>query len=125
MKKIIKERNMNKTTQELSDLYDFLYQEGCDILKESNPCKFNKHGKCEEMKKGYTDGCCIGCEHLFTKGCNVKALSCKLWLCSYSEKENSKLFLRLKVLSIVHWENHLNGFRLSKEQIFEYLNIGE
>ncbi len=87
-------------------------------MKETNPCMF-EHGKCSTMRKGDIVSCCVKCEHLSKTGCTVKALSCKLWLCSALDSVENKLTLRLKILKIIQWKNKLDGFRMSKEQIFE------
>ena len=69
--------------------YDEIYKEYNDLLKEYNPC--NIHIKeniltCNGVSSLNNDGllCCGGCKHLSKKGCRVKALSCKIWLCQES-----------------------------------------
>jgi len=59
----------------LTQIYDELYELADGIIKKYNPCKFS-NGRCAGGI-----GCCNGCRYLFSTGCSVKALACKLWIC--------------------------------------------
>lgn len=72
---------MNKS--DLSKIYDLLYQEADRIITQGNPCDF-VDGTCVSSRKHINKDCkcCEGCKHLEVgKGCTVKSLGCKLWLC--------------------------------------------
>lgn len=63
------------------ELYNMLLAMGQQTLDYYNPCDW-RNGKCRRMRSLEDDaGCCVGCEHLSRKGCTVKSLACKLWLC--------------------------------------------
>ena len=65
----------------MGQLYDILLASGQRTLDYYNPCDW-KDGKCRRMRSLKDDaGCCEGCKHLSPKGCTVKSLGCKLWLC--------------------------------------------
>ena len=74
----------------LSKRYDMLYEKADELLKEYNPCQF-KNNSCtiSKLDPSYNDApkektrnqlCCCNCEY-WDKGCTVKALFCKTWLC--------------------------------------------
>ena len=78
----------------LSRKYDRLYNRAGAILKRDNPCQI-QHGpdgvSCLDTRRKAARGetifrgeqlCCSGCPHLGPKGCTVKSLICKVWLCS-------------------------------------------
>ncbi len=81
------------------ELYDMLLAIGQQTLDYYNPCDW-RNGKCRRMRSSKDDGgCCVGCEHLSPKGCTVKSLGCKLWLCEsqkimFKECENELEILR-------------------------------
>ena len=68
-------------TEAKKELYDILFTIGQRIMNYHDPCDWNG-GTCVRMRSVEGDkGCCEGCEHLDPKGCTVKSLYCKLWLC--------------------------------------------
>jgi hypothetical protein len=72
------------TTEEfLSAKYDELYEKASQILKKYNPCQV-ENWVCERGRQGGENFCCRCCEHLSKKGCTVKALYCRVWLCNYA-----------------------------------------
>lgn len=94
-----------------SELYDVLYETADSILKKYDPCGF-KNGIC---KAG--GNCCEGCKYLSKKGCTVKALSCKIWLCESAKKNNPECASALNSLGSVCQKFDLYGFRMRKEDI--------
>ena len=65
----------NMTQKQYSDLYTKLYNKASKIIGTDKPCR-----TClEPDKSGY---CCFRCAHLSSTGCTVKALYCKVWLCT-------------------------------------------
>ena len=115
--------------EKLSKLYDYLYNEADNLLKEFNPCKV-KLGACTTCVgtrsgniAGVKDGvlCCGGCKYLTNTGCSVKALTCKLWLCYTTYKHNKLLAEKLHTLRIIACAAKLTGFRTSKEDVFKYI----
>lgn len=88
----------------VSESYDRFYEEADRLFREYNPCQF-ENGKCifnrwcEDIykKQGlklcgspsskYTDsnGCCsaYNCKYLGPEGCTIKALGCKLFVCTW------------------------------------------
>lgn len=65
----------------LSIIYDRLYRAAEKILKKYSPCNFSNN-VCK-----LNGGCCDLCSHLSKKGCRVKSLACKLWLCYIAKCE--------------------------------------
>lgn len=72
------------------EVYDEIYQRAEDILVASGVKK--ECIKCSQKKYG---GCCSGCKYLNEKGCTVKALGCKLWLCSERLNEFSIMIKKI------------------------------
>ncbi|RLC16447.1 MAG: hypothetical protein DRI24_08380 [Deltaproteobacteria bacterium] len=72
--------------------YDELYAKGQTIINEFNPC--GKDG-CHFNFKLH---CCGGCRHLGDNGCKVKALYCKLWLCSRAADYQKEAVIQLNKL---------------------------
>lgn len=67
--------------------YSEIYAEYDELLKKYNICNIRRNEKgitvCNGCNDEEEDGklCCRGCRHLSKKGCRVKSLSCKIWLC--------------------------------------------
>ena len=114
--------------EELSKLYDLLYQQAEMILKLHDPCKFWYKG-CLQYNFEKNPYCCCrdnhedGQEHLdhcihweVGIGCTVEALSCKLWTCHHVD--NKAVEHSLMVIENIAREYKLLGFRSSKEEIF-------
>lgn len=125
----------------LSELYDYLYEQGQALFDKYDPCKFTPTPKgtvlCAEVPgrvlapipalgtpatplRVHDDVCCTGCKHLGSMGCTVKALGCKLWLCSgrtklYPELANKLLGLRKEA----EFAGVPMGIRTSKETNFQ------
>lgn len=133
------------TKQFLRNLYDALYKEGQRLLDEFQPCNIKPVKKFvhrpwgpnpEPSKKkwqlmkcdGYSEPgwcCCSGCSHLEREGCKVKALFCKLWLCSRVDKKYPKLekaFIKLRRIgrrhNLLYWRG---SKKYSLKMAFEYL----
>lgn len=90
-------------------IYDKLYQAGQKLFDHHDPCKF-VNGKCSKGQH-----CCSRCKYLKKKGCTVKALYCKLWLCYY--EKDPQLYDRLAFLRhIKHNANIVFIARASKKE---------
>lgn len=82
--------------KKLSAKYDRLYEEADKLFKRHNPCQFEE-GRCAsnriyagwERGKG---GCCGRCRHVGPKGCRVKALGCKVFICSWIKEKGPTEF---------------------------------
>jgi len=82
-------------------LYDILFFIGQQIMNHHDPCAW-KDGMCMKMRtvEG-EEGCCEGCKHLSQKGCTVRSLACKLWLCDREESIFRECETELKILRLV------------------------
>lgn len=76
------------STQELSALYDRIYDIADRLFKKYNPCNIHtKNNKTRCMNKLYKHNylcCCMWsneCKHS-KNGCTIKCLACKLFMCS-------------------------------------------
>ena len=104
------------------EAYDCLFELGERVLKTYNPCDW-KNGTCRSVREnGIADcGCCKGCEYLSDKGCTVKSLSCKLWLCEELRERFPKVERQFSKLKRVAQEF---GFqmteRMTKEKQLEW-----
>jgi hypothetical protein len=90
--------------------YDAIYDIANGLLRKYNPCKHDSDGICEGdrlYRNGRKHGCCGGCKWLTSKGCRVRALSCKLWLCPNMKVRNRELRLKLWRLHIIAYKYHL------------------
>ncbi|MDR3328754.1 MAG: hypothetical protein LBS63_01420 [Prevotellaceae bacterium] len=64
------------------------------LLRTIDPCEVRTVGgvpQCTGNRAGDADAdvgtlCCTGCHHLSAKGCRVKSLGCKMWLCTAAFK---------------------------------------
>lgn len=111
------------TDAERSFIYDDLFEEADNLFKEYNPCKV-KNGKCVRGEP-----CCASadekCTHLdLPKGCNIKSLTCKLWLCGIIEDlEEDPTYLHflreLKSLKRLSHKYLFPVFRGTKQQSLE------
>lgn len=108
------------TKKGLSRLYDALYKAGQKLLDQYQPCNITPTEEIKIMYGGrkrrlmLCDGheeprfcCCGGCRHLGHKGCLVKALGCKLWMCSVGQKwekhpELERSLRRLRTIAVRH-----------------------
>lgn len=93
--KIIHAINLKKKEER----YSYLYDQVCDFLdeefKKKNICRF-KDNICIGVKKKChcqsVYGCCYGskrglCKNLVHNECQIKSISCKLFVCNYLKKE--------------------------------------
>ena len=100
-----------------------LYHKLCDIsdflLNKYKPCNFS-NGVCAGLNK---NSCCIGCKYLSERGCTVRALQCKLYLC-YDVREGH-LYEQLSKLQSVGSMNGLIHYREGYEFTKNYLIRGE
>lgn len=105
----------NETIKELLEkIYDSLYAEAEQILKEFNPCGHkivDKEHTCWGKQDfsaaaidpgGYNDNtspacCCIGCKFwIKDKGCTAESpLACKSWLCGTAALKNPQIKTKL------------------------------
>jgi len=89
---ITAELDTKLSVKELSALYDRIYDIADRLIKKHNPCnihteiqphhlyptKLEKETVC--MSYSINSLCCSGCKY-WDKGCTVKSLGCKLFLC--------------------------------------------
>ena len=84
-------------------LYDLMYEMANKYLKEYNPCKIKFDINNQPSCNGYENMCCGDCKYLSDKGCIVRALPCKLWLCQYLRNDKyskiNKAFHKLRKIS--------------------------
>jgi hypothetical protein len=102
------------------ELYDILFNIGQQIIDHYGPCDW-RHGKCSRMRSSEpdTEVCCKGCEHLDEKGCTVKSLACKLWLCGNLSNGFKECMTELKILrTVADYCGVPYGDRKSKEEDF-------
>ncbi|EKE18938.1 MAG: hypothetical protein ACD_9C00190G0002 [uncultured bacterium] len=99
--------------------YDELYEAAKKILSEYAPCSFTE-GIC--MAKS---SCCEDCRHLSeNKGCLVKSLSCKLWLCDPAKRKFPECAKRLSELVDIARKYRFLGFRETKCEVLERVAAG-
>lgn len=98
-------------------LHNKLYSYANKLLKKHNPCKI-ENGKCV-----HGAFCCGGCKYLTEKGCSVKCLWCKLWLCYslHKQSEHRPLILKLKRIKRVAFKHRLIIERGSEEDLAKRL----
>ena len=87
-----------------------LYHNLCDIsdflLKKYKPSNFS-NGVCDGLNR---NSCCVGCKYLMPeRGCTVRALQCKLYLC-YDVREGH-LYEQLSKLQSIASMNGLIHYR--------------
>lgn len=114
------------TKRGLERLYDGLYLAGQRLFDKYDPCKIrptektNKKGRQLMLCAKYDRPslarlcCCEECDYLGKKGCRVKALGCKLWLCWSGKKKCPELTRRLIILNRIGDAHGLIGFREPK-----------
>lgn len=100
--------------EKLSAEYDRIYKEADNLFREYNPCQF-KGNQCARNRKDLEsgdfrndsdivqNGCCgtTGCKYLTPKGCDIKALGCKLHTCSELHRRKHKQFYtKIKSLTL-------------------------
>jgi len=99
--------------EHLSRLYDDLYEKAMMILLEYDPCRI----KDDRCLRG--EPCCDECGHLSKeKGCMVKSLACKLWLCDEAREVFPECAAALDELEKLATNHRLLGYRASKKDIF-------
>lgn len=76
--------------------------------------------------KGTDKGCCEECRHLSARGCTVRSLACKLWLCEENPAPK-ECVAELKALRLVaEYSGIPCNIRKSKEENFRpYLGKGD
>jgi hypothetical protein len=108
-----------KSKKALSKLYDALYRRASDLFREYDPCKIRHMAGGEvsciaHSTRNLKTTCCCGyCKWLGPNGCRVKALYCKVWICSTLSGENPKLERQLRHLSAI----------LEKEPCYSHLSV--
>ena len=106
-----------QTITERERLYDRLYDIGNFLLKKHSPCEI-KNGKCSGPFS--TEFCCDGCEYLTKKGCSIKCLWCKLWLCGVG---SDRLVKQFKALNHLARLNDLESPRRSKQHTMQRVRL--
>jgi hypothetical protein len=88
-------------TEAKQKLYDILFAIGQQIMNHHDPCAW-KDGMCIKMRLVKEErGCCDECKHLAQRGCTVKPLACKLWLCDSQASIFRECETELKILRLV------------------------
>ncbi len=135
-----KELTKKLTIEVMSALYDRIYDIADRLLKKYNPCNINiKSQPYCTGDKPQIQLCCGSCKH-WNKGCTIKSLVCKLFLCYRVEYDYKLLCHRFKILKHYadkyfsygnypitdayyytkeYWLNLLKEFRLV-EQLLKY-----
>jgi hypothetical protein len=104
-------------SRRLEVLYTQLYNEGQAVLDNHNTCNFDPVAKTCRAGPLATHGCCRGCEHLGPKGCTVKALTCKLWLCPTAVNAKPQAQRELRQIELRAWDAGIPySYRASKAQ---------
>jgi hypothetical protein len=117
-----------KSKKALSKLYDALYRRASDLFREYDPCKIRHMAGGEvsciaHSTRNLKTTCCCGyCKWLGPNGCRVKALYCKVWICSTLSGENPKLERQLRHLSAIASRHDLLHVRASKKDSLERAN---
>jgi hypothetical protein len=91
-----------RSVREASRMYDVLYELGQEVLDKYDPCN------------SCTTYCCNGCKYVSPKGCTVKCLRCKLWLCS--EASSAKALNEMRKLERIGYVFGLMDMRTSKRE---------
>ena len=110
---------MNK--RQFLNLYDAIYIIADRLIKQTNPCQHDKNGICHEdrlFNNGIKRGCCGGCKYLTSKGCRVKCLECKVWLCESMTEQYPILVSKLQKLTNIIDKYELGyNIRISKKEV--------
>ncbi len=89
-------------TEQLSAIYDRIYDIADRLIKKHNPCNIHtKNGKtvCNYEHNHSSRLCCSNCQ-AWNRGCTIKALGCKLFLCqAITNKILKRRFSKLKTYS--------------------------
>jgi len=114
-----------KSRKALSKLYDVLYRKASDLFREYDPCKI-RHMPTGEIAcvahatlNSKMTCCCGNCKWLGRNGCRVRALYCKVWICSTLRGKNPKLERQLRHLSAIASRHDLLHIRASKKESFD------
>ena len=82
-------------------LYDLVYAKTDKLFKKYNPCKIKCVGgnlTCFNpiySKKCWWKLCCEGCKYWSKKGCTIKCLRCKLYVCGSIRYKNREFYQKL------------------------------
>lgn len=103
----------------LSNLYDTLYDEACEVLKKYSPCNIKYDAACGLTCTYMTPNrCCEGCKHHSDTGCTVRSLACKLYLCWDAGKQKKSQDALTPIRQRAWVAKVPMGFRMSKEENF-------
>jgi len=102
--------------EELSALYDRIYDIADRLFKEYNPCNIHsKEGKsrctCHLHSTYRVHLCCTNCKYISSTGCTVKCLGCKLFLCYTLWDKYPMLEKRLYKLVTIAYKHSLPATR--------------
>ena len=109
-------------------LYDFLYEYADLLISKYNPCdtRVSRSGVATCVHN--IDRCCNSCKHLGPRGCTVRSLSCKLYICMtarqemlYSVKEEEGVISKLYKAKVLARKYNLIGFRASQIEVYDAL----
>lgn len=123
-----------KKVKNYEEIYDYICNYLDEILKEKNYCDFID-GKCVanrlKISVRSNNGCCYNrkeglCKYLVNGKCTNSNVSCKLFMCSYLEKQG----IKLKINDIPNIKKLLNkrernilekSFFKTKEEVIKLL----
>ncbi len=112
----------------LSAKYDCLYEKADKLFKEHNPCLFIDglcicNRKVSTKRQRHSGGCCGGCKYVGSKGCTVKSLGCKLFVCDHIYLNYKTLYEKIYKLGqkAVMKDFSLGQYYLSKEDVFRQI----
>lgn len=109
------------SVDELSALYDRIYDIADRLFKKYNPCNIRMtradntyclyHSPRYRRSVTYSDSpnklCCRGCEH-WLNGCTVKCLRCKLFICCSAGNKFPMFLKRLRKLKAIAYNKGLS-----------------
>lgn len=101
-----------KTTKQLEELYDYIYDIGDKLIKTYDPCK---GGTVCDYKY-----CCAGCKYLDTMGCTTKCMTCKFWLCGKA-RQNIEPLIEEELDELINLYRYIgfSGMRESRKEVFD------
>jgi len=123
--------------------YDKAYQLLDYLLRLLNVCDWHKGQHGQECRRYFNPCCEVGnvCHHLSSKGCKIKSLSCRLYLCSEAQSYLQRIIidttdprrplalqfltLRIKILDCCYKYHVPLKPRATKEETFAVNEIPE
>ena len=109
--------------------YDEVYEKAQELFDKYNPCEIKREGSKVScvggLKQEGNELCCYGCGYLGKNGCTVKALDCKLWLCSVIARRHPIREELKKLKRDMSWElEEVLDLRTTKQKTLGRLKSG-